>query len=138
MPPARPMFHRHALRAAGLWGAAAVLSQAHCFYSDQGLSPPHQSFYFPTGLAVSPGRNALYVANSDFDLQFNGGTVQVLDLRRMRATIDSMLAGIRCSEGASGACAGGVTKQSLDAVCAAIPIRDPVGAAANGQACALA
>src|ERR1700716_1926311 len=107
MLPARPMLLRHALRAVGLLGAAAALSQARCFYTNQGLSPPHRGFYFPTGLAVSPGRTALYVANSDFDLQYNGGTVQVLDLRRMRATIDGMLAGIRCSEGAAGACTGG-------------------------------
>ena len=135
MPPARPMLLRHALRATGLLAAAALLSQAHCFYTNQGVSPPHRSFYFPTGLAVSPGRSALYVANSDFDLQFNGGTVQVLDLRRLRARLDPMLAGIRSSEGALD-CSTMSTKQCLEKVCAGIPIRDPEGAAANGQACA--
>lgn len=42
--------------------------------------PPTDSLYFPTALAISPGRTSLYVVNSDFDLQYNGGTIQVLNL----------------------------------------------------------
>lgn len=51
-----------------------------CFTGSDGLVPPTQSLYFPTGIVVSPGRTTLYVANSDFDLQYNGGTVQALNL----------------------------------------------------------
>lgn len=40
--------------------------------------------YFPTGLAVSPGGGVLYVANSNFDLQYDGGTLQAYDLGRLR------------------------------------------------------
>ena len=40
-----------------------------------GTDPPTTSFYFPVGLAVSSGGNALYVVNSDFELQWNGGTL---------------------------------------------------------------
>jgi len=36
------------------------------------------------GIAVSPGGNALYIVNSDFDLQFNGGTVVAIDLKPLR------------------------------------------------------
>jgi hypothetical protein len=130
------MLLRHALRAAGPLGALAVLSQAGCFYSDQGLSPPHQSFYFPTGLAVSPGRNALYVANSDFDLQFNGGTVQVLDLRRMRGSLDGMLARVRCNLGAADACAGLANPPtSVRDACNGVPFRDVGSGLAEGKAC---
>ncbi len=43
--------------------------------------------YFPVGLAVSPGGHTLYVANSDFDLQYNSGTVIALDLDRIRSNI---------------------------------------------------
>jgi DNA-binding beta-propeller fold protein YncE len=43
--------------------------------------------YFPVGLAVSPGGHTLYVANSDFDLQYNSGTVIALDLDRVRSNV---------------------------------------------------
>ncbi|MGK3982435.1 hypothetical protein WME99_05325 [Sorangium sp. So ce136] len=57
---------------------------AGCFVEGEGLPPPVEGFYFPAGMVASPGGRVLYVANSDFDLQFNGGTVQALDLQRLR------------------------------------------------------
>jgi hypothetical protein len=51
-----------------------------CFASDTGYDPPTDAFYFPTGLIVSPDRKTLYAINSDFDLQYNGGTVLRLRL----------------------------------------------------------
>ncbi|WP_437746614.1 hypothetical protein WMF39_17330 [Sorangium sp. So ce1504] len=66
-----------------------------CFVEGEGLPPPIEGFYYPTGLAASPGGRVLYVANSDFDLQYNGGTVQALDLQRLRKralTLQSELA----------------------------------------------
>ncbi len=68
------------LPVAGL--AAAVASG--CFTAGQGTQPPMDSFYFPTGLAVSPDGKYLYAINSDFDLQWNGGTLQSYDLARIR------------------------------------------------------
>jgi hypothetical protein len=67
------------LPAAGL--AAAVASG--CFTAGQGTQPPLNSFYFPTGLAVSPDGKYLYAINSDFDLQWNGGTLQSYALGRV-------------------------------------------------------
>jgi DNA-binding beta-propeller fold protein YncE len=58
-----------------------------CYSTGEGPEPPTSSLYFPSALAVSPGGNALYVANSDFDLQFNSGTVEVLDLGRIREAL---------------------------------------------------
>src|SRR5438067_5057349 len=55
-----------------------------CYAAGQGTAPPDKSFYFPVGLAVSKGGNVLYAVNSDFDLQWNGGTIQSLDLRLIR------------------------------------------------------
>ncbi len=96
MLPAPPTISAPAhrgLRAAGLALAGVLLAaQSGCFFSDQGFSPPpSESFYFPTGIVTSPGRSALYVANSDFDLQYNGGTVQVLDLAALRGSIAAIL-----------------------------------------------
>jgi hypothetical protein len=63
---------------------ASLLSPA-CYLSGAGgTDPPTETFYFPVGLAVSAGGNVLYVANSDFDLQYNGGTLQSYDLYRLR------------------------------------------------------
>jgi hypothetical protein len=64
-----------------------------CFSTDEGTEPPEGSMYFPVGLAASPGGNALFVVNSDFDLQYNGGTVQVYDLNALRGVLGPLLVG---------------------------------------------
>lgn len=70
------------------WVAAGVLALspglADCYSTGNGSAPPLDSFYFPVGLAVSHGGNVLYALNSDFDLQYNGGTLQSYDLRLIR------------------------------------------------------
>ena len=68
----------------GLGGAFALGLVPACYSAGDGTSPPDKSFYFPVGLAVSEGGNVLYVANSDFDLQWNGGTLQSYDLHLIR------------------------------------------------------
>ena len=63
----------------------AAVSGAACFpAAGVGVEPPTYAFYFPVGLAVSRGGNVLYAVNSDFDLQWNGGTIQSLDLHLIR------------------------------------------------------
>ena len=64
---------------------------AGCFDTDKGPAPPPNSFYYPTGLTASPAGHALYVANSDFDLQYSAGTIQALDLDRLRAKVSKLL-----------------------------------------------
>jgi hypothetical protein len=63
----------------------ALTALSSCYTDSEGLDPPHDQLYFPTNLVVSPGGKALYVTNSDFDLQYNGGTVQLLDLESLRS-----------------------------------------------------
>jgi hypothetical protein len=78
----RSMTGRSTLAALGL---AAGLSAAYgCYTTGDGSAPPGDKFYFPVGIVVAKDGKALYVANSDFDLQFNGGTVQAYDLPRIR------------------------------------------------------
>ena len=74
------------LRAARLLLGAIVVASATpaCFGAGSGTDPPRNSFYFPVGLAVSAGGNALYAVNSDFDLQWSGGTIQSYDLHQIR------------------------------------------------------
>jgi hypothetical protein len=92
-----------------------------------GTDPPTTTFYFPVGLAVSSGGNALYVVNSDFDLQWNGGTLQSYDLFAIRrdtaALISANLNGQAQSTIASG------TPTNIPFVFTAATTPCPVGAA---------
>jgi hypothetical protein len=68
-------------------GAAFVVASAivaACYSTGDGTPPPPSTFYFPVGMTVSRGGNVLYVVNSDFDLQWNGGTIQSYDLHSIR------------------------------------------------------
>ncbi|MCU0692255.1 MAG: hypothetical protein MUF54_12720, partial [Polyangiaceae bacterium] len=66
-----------------LLGFALVATVPDCVSPGEGPFPPGDRMYYPVGLAISPGGHTLYVANSDFDLQYNGGTVLALDLDRL-------------------------------------------------------
>jgi hypothetical protein len=91
-----------------LFGAAvAAAAVSGCYAGGGGTAPPPNTFYFPVGLAVSHGPegsrnaqgepadalggNALYAVNSDFDLQWNGGTLQVYDLFLLRRDADRLI-----------------------------------------------
>ncbi|HEX3772025.1 MAG TPA: hypothetical protein VHV30_14215, partial [Polyangiaceae bacterium] len=70
----------------------AVATSASCYPDGGGgTDPPPDTLYFPTGLAVSSGGNALYVVNSDFDLQWNGGTLQSYDLFAIRGDAAALI-----------------------------------------------
>lgn len=73
-----------------------------CFKPDDGREPPLDRIYFPTGLALSPDGDRLYVANSDWDLQFNAGSVQVYDAARLREQLPT-----HCESDADCSAAGG-------------------------------
>jgi hypothetical protein len=82
---------------------ALTTLQLGCFTGAEGRQPDPAQIYFPTGVLASPGGTALYVANSDFDLGFAGGSVQVLDLRALR----------------------GATRVVVDVIAAHDPAKDP-------------
>lgn len=56
-----------------------------CAGTGQGVAPQRGQIYFPVGLALDEAAEHLVVVGSDFDLQFNQGTVQSLSLERIRA-----------------------------------------------------
>ncbi|HSC88475.1 MAG TPA: hypothetical protein VLC09_14430 [Polyangiaceae bacterium] len=64
--------------------SAAAFALYACLPAGDGVEPPDQVSYFPVGLSVDPTSRWLYVVNSDFDLQYNQGTVQSLSLERIR------------------------------------------------------
>lgn len=65
------------------WGLAVCA----CVPAGDGVAPPTERIYFPVGVAVDADNDWLYVINSDFDLQFNQGTVQSLSLTRVREVV---------------------------------------------------
>jgi len=73
--------------------ALAACAVSGCFPTDEGTEPPSGSLYFPVGLVASPGGRALFVASSDFDLQYKAGTVQVYDLTVLREAVRPLLQG---------------------------------------------
>lgn len=69
---------------------AALLSAfllVGCFPPGEGQAPPRGQVYFPVGLAIDHDQRFLFVVNSDFDLQYNAGTVQSWDLEQLRARV---------------------------------------------------
>src|ERR1700722_17399955 len=83
------LFLRAIRPALGAAVAAAAISA--CYTAGGGTAPPPNTFYFPTGLAVSTGGDVLYAINSDFDLQWNGGTLQSYDLFQIRQDAASLI-----------------------------------------------
>jgi len=84
------------LRAAGLLLAFG----SGCYTTEGGTPPPHDIAYFPVGLAVANAARHLVVVNSDFDLQYEAGTVAVLDLDAVRGlTPDPCASDAECGEG---------------------------------------
>ncbi|MCC6213886.1 MAG: hypothetical protein IT376_03395 [Polyangiaceae bacterium] len=69
------------------WWLLLAAAATGCFFPDEGLEAPLDRIYFPTGLALSPAGTRLYVASSDFDLQFTGGSLLALDLDRVHRLV---------------------------------------------------
>lgn len=76
--------------------ALSVLLLNACYPAGDGKAPPLEELYFPTGLAIDglsqsddePGANKyLYVANSDFDLQYRAGSLISYDLDYLRRVV---------------------------------------------------
>lgn len=81
---------------------ATSLSLCGCILPGDGPSPPDAEFYFPTGMALSSDASRLYVANSDFDLQYNQGTLLAVDI----AAAEDRFKPVYCSKNAD--CAPGL------------------------------
>lgn len=56
-----------------------------CFGPGEGVEVPTDEIYFPVGLALDQDASHLFLVNSDFDLQYNGGAVQSYDLNELVA-----------------------------------------------------
>ena len=81
------------MRPLSLLAALSALLLNSCFAAGDGQEPPLQSLYFPTGLTldtVSTDDGApryLYVASSDFDLQYRSSALASYDLSRVSEVV---------------------------------------------------
>jgi YVTN family beta-propeller protein len=87
-----PLVRNFAMASAVLALAGVPAGAGGCYTGGGGNEPPLDSLNFPVGLAVSEGGNVLYVLNSDFDLQWSGGSLQAYDLTMLRRHVLRVLA----------------------------------------------
>lgn len=73
--------------------AALACCAAACTLDNPGADPVSGKLHFPIALAVDATGSRLFVANSDFDLRYNGGLITALDLSR----IDVAMGGQTCT-----------------------------------------
>lgn len=114
-----------------LAGAAALAGPVGCFTLGEGLDPPLRELYYPTAVVTSPGQRALYIVNSDFDIQYTGGTVQALDLESLRACTGRLARNLAAGLSAETACGDLQLGINADSVlvpgpCRPIPADGPV------------
>jgi hypothetical protein len=63
---------------------ALAAATGACSLDNPGVPPDPQVFQYPIAAAVAPDSHYLYVANSDYNLAFNGGLLNIVDLDRVR------------------------------------------------------
>ena len=102
---------RHVCRNHAVWlGAFAIAS---CGLDNRGIDPPPGKINFPVSVVLSQeagaAPNFLFVANANFDLRYNAGTVQSFDLRALEPAVNACAGTKECTiatePGASGASA---------------------------------
>lgn len=97
---------------------ATAIATSGCYSAGEGRTPPDDRIYFPVGLALVNESKHLLVANSDFDLQYNAGTLNVLDVTALPP-----LVAVPCASDADCAAASErCREQSADPACDARPV----------------
>ena len=70
-------------------GLVALLGASLVGCETGGRPPPSGQLFFPTAMAIGPTGDVLYVANSNFDLRFNRGSLHSYDLARLNELMDA-------------------------------------------------
>ena len=86
-PPRRS--NPHSMRIAAFAFCFGAMLIAGCSASAADVRPPDDQMFFPTGIAVSPDDQVLYVASSNSQLRYDTGTVLVFDLNQIKARVDA-------------------------------------------------
>jgi DNA-binding beta-propeller fold protein YncE len=69
----------------GLLGCTLAFA---CTASAEDVRPPQDQLFFPSGLAVFPRGNVLFVANANSELRYDSGSISVINLETVRNVID--------------------------------------------------
>src|ERR1700757_2144346 len=64
-----------------LLAAAALVAGCHWTLNEPGTEPFAGRLYFPSGIAMDPGRQFLYVSNGNSDLRYSGGTLEMVNVQ---------------------------------------------------------
>ena len=64
---------------------------AGCTASAEEVRPPADQLFFPTGAAVSPDDQFLFVANGNSELRYDSGSISVIDLNRVDAYVNDWI-----------------------------------------------
>jgi hypothetical protein len=100
------------------YGFGTSLALIGCFGPSEGVEVPVDKIYFPVGVALDTSGEHLFVVSSDFDLQYNAGSIQsyrlagVLEHVPLPCNTDA-----DCGEG--GACDANLCSQSDRGACGA-------------------
>lgn len=65
---------------------------AACTASSEEVRPPPDQIFFPTGVAVAPDEGHLFVISANSQLEYDSGTIGVVDLTKVDTAVDGWLA----------------------------------------------
>lgn len=104
---------------------ACIFLLAGCFPPGEGVEISYTNVYFPVGLALDAEGRHLFVVNSDFDLQFNAGSVQSWDLDALSQVLPRTCAtSVECEGIGEAECSQGFCVEPCsDGSCAMTPCR---------------
>lgn len=68
----------------------AAAAAVGCLPDTSGVSPPDDRLIYPVGAAVTPSDDYLLVANSNFDLMYNAGTLVAVDLGKLDGLLEDV------------------------------------------------
>ena len=67
----------------------AALALSACPATSEDVRPPEDEFFFPTGLAITPDEDTLFVANANSDLRFDSGSITPVDVSLVQELFDT-------------------------------------------------
>lgn len=74
-----------------VWSACALALIAGCTASADQVHPQPDVLAFPSGLAITSNEKFLFVANANSELRYDSGSIGVLDVDNIQATLDGWL-----------------------------------------------
>jgi DNA-binding beta-propeller fold protein YncE len=84
--------HFSGLLAGGMLAGSLLVG---CTASSEDVRPPPDQFFFPTGLAIDPAQQVLFVANANSELRYDSGAINAVSLDTVDAIVADWLSPAR-------------------------------------------